>query len=155
MSNTILDLLEPTAIKLNLDVKDSSEVIKTLGNLLFETGYVKASFIEAACMREQQLPTGLPLEGRINAAIPHTDVEHVNKAGLSMATLASPVIFKNMVSPEESVPVQLVFVLALDKPKAQVEMLMEIAKVLQNSTTIEKLMVAKNYQDIQSAFSGT
>jgi galactitol PTS system EIIA component len=154
MTNVILDLLEPTAISLNLNAHDSKEVISTLGGLLCKAGYVKDTFVDAALEREQHLPTGLPLEGDINAAIPHTDVVHVNKAGLSMATLKSPVVFKNMVSPDESVPVQLVFVLALDQPKAQVEMLMEIAKVLQNPTTINKLMKANNYQDVQSAFSG-
>jgi galactitol PTS system EIIA component len=154
MPNIILQLLEPSAIKLHLDASDSQSVITTLGGLLYKAGYVKDSFPKAAWEREQHLPTGLPLSGDVNAAIPHTDVVHVNKPGLSMATLKKPVIFKNMVSPEESVPVQLVFVLALDQPKAQVEMLMEIAKVLQNPKTIESLMKSNNYQDVQSALSG-
>ncbi len=154
MVNVILDLLEPSAVQLNLDAHNSREVISTLGNLLLKAGYVNDTFVDAAWEREQHLPTGLPLGGDVNAAIPHTDVVHVKKAGLSMATLKSPVTFKNMVSPEENVPVRLVFVLALDKPKAQVEMLMEIANVLQNPETIDKLMHAKNYTDVRSAFAG-
>ena len=153
MANIILELLEPSAIKLNLEANNSEEVICTLGELLLSAGYVKNTFMNAACERERILPTGLPLEGEINAAIPHTDVEHVIKAGLSMATLKNPVVFQNMISPLEEVPVQLVFVLALDQPKGQVEMLMQIAKVLQNGETINKLMHANTYSDVQSAFA--
>ncbi len=90
------------------------------------------------------MPTGLPLGGIINAAIPHTDVEHVHKAGVAMATLAQPVIFQNMVNPTEGVEVRIVFLLALDQPKSQIEMLQEIAGVLQNPNLIEGLVSAKS-----------
>ncbi|NTU75392.1 MAG: PTS sugar transporter subunit IIA [Anaerolineaceae bacterium] len=150
MTNILQRLLDPAAIQLNLDAETSSDVINCLGNKLFAAGYVRDTFVQAALTRESKLPTGLPLDGEINAAIPHTDCEHVFKAGLAMATLTKPVIFQNMISPEESVPVRLVFVLALDHPKAQVEMLMEVAGVLQNKELIEKLMQATTNDEVQS-----
>ena len=153
MSERILNLLEPSAVRLHSEAQDKTEVLTELGNLLFQTGYVRESFVEAALQRESQMPTGLPLEGRYNAAIPHTECEHVLKAGLALATLAKPVIFQNMIQPEEGVPVQLVILMALDQPKSQVEMLQEIAGVLQDSLVIEKLMAAKDFQDIQKAFT--
>ena len=153
MSERILNLLEPSAVRLHSEAQDKTEVLTELGNLLFQTGYVRESFVEAALQRESQLPTGLPLEGKYNAAIPHTECEHVLKAGLALATLARPVIFQNMIQPEEGVPVQLVILMALDQPKSQVEMLQEIAGVLQNALVIEKLMEARDFQDIQKAFT--
>ena len=153
MSERILNLLEPSAVRLHSEAQDKTEVLTELGNLLFQTGYVRESFVEAALQRESQMPTGLPLEGRYNAAIPHTECEHVIKAGLALATLAKPVIFQNMIQPEEGVPVQLVILMALDQPKSQVEMLQEIAGVLQNALVIEKLMEARDFQDIQKAFT--
>jgi len=153
MSERILNILEPGAVRLHSEAKDKTEVLTELGNLLFQTGYVRESFVEAALQRESQLPTGLPLEGKYNAAIPHTECEHVIKAGLALATLAKPVIFQNMIQPEEGVPVQLVILMALDQPKSQVEMLQEIAGVLQNSLVIEKLMEARDFKDIQKAFT--
>ena len=153
MSERILNLLEPSAVRLHSEAQDKTEVLTELGNLLFQTGYVRESFVEAALQRESQMPTGLPLEGRYNAAIPHTECEHVLKAGLALATLAKPVIFQNMIQPEEGVPVQLVILMALDQPKSQVEMLQEIAGVLQNALVIEKLMEARDFQDIQKAFT--
>ena len=149
----ILDFLVPGSVALHYAAADSKDVIAHLGKLLFEAGYVRETFVEAALDRESRLPTGLPLSGDVNAAIPHTEVEHVRKSGLAMATLSAPVTFQNMVSPEDAVPCQLVFVMALDQPKAQIEMLQEIAMVLQNPAIIQRLMSAGDFEEIRAAFS--
>jgi galactitol PTS system EIIA component len=149
----ILDFLVPGSVALHYKAADSKDVIAHLGKLLFDAGYVRETFVEAALDRESRLPTGLPLNGDVNAAIPHTEVEHVLKPGLAMATLATPVTFQNMVSPEEAVPCQLVFVMALDQPKAQIEMLQELAVVLQNPAIIEYLMSANDFEDVRTALS--
>jgi PTS system galactitol-specific IIA component len=148
----ILDFLVPSSVSLHYEASHSTDVITHLGKLLFEAGYVRETFVEAALDRESRLPTGLPLSGNINAAIPHTEVEHVMKPGLAMATLTAPVTFQNMISPEEVVPVQLVFVMALDQPKAQIEMLQEIAVILQSPATIESLMSATTFEDVRATF---
>lgn len=149
----ILDFLVPSSVALHYPAGASKDVITHLGKLLFDAGYVRESFVEAALDRESRLPTGLPLSGDVNAAIPHTEVEHVLKPGLAMATLSAPVTFQNMVSPEEAVPCQLVFVMALDQPKAQIEMLQEIAGILQNPAVIQSLMLASNFEEVQATFS--
>jgi len=148
MSNKMLDLIVPDAVCLQLDAKDSTEVIRTLGGKLYEAGLVKDSFVDAALSRESELPTGLPLGAAYNAAIPHTDVEHVNKPALAVATLKNKVSFRNMVDPDDRVEVKLVILMALDKPKAQVEMLQEIALVLQNAATIEGMVQASSVEEL-------
>lgn len=150
MSN-LTNLLEEKAIILNLKAKSSDEVIKLLGNRLKDNGYVHTSFIQGALDRETRLPTGLPLSGKINAAIPHTEVQHVIKAGLALATLSNEVSFNNMIDPSEEVPVRLVFLMALSQPHEQVSMLQEIASVLQNEDTINKLIDSKNVNQILQA----
>ncbi len=149
----ILDFLVPGSVALHYAASDSEDVISHLGRLLFDAGYVRDSFVDAALDRESRLPTGLPLSGGVNAAIPHTEVEHVLKPGLAMATLSAPVTFQNMVSPEEAVPCQLVFVMALDQPKAQIEMLQEIAGILQNPTIINSLMKANDFEEVRETLS--
>jgi galactitol PTS system EIIA component len=149
----ILDFLVPSSVALHYPADDSKDVITHLGKLLFDAGYVRESFVDAALDRESRLPTGLPLSGDVNAAIPHTEVEHVLKPGLAMATLSAPVTFQNMVSPEEAVPCQLVFVMALDQPKAQIEMLQEIAGILQNPAVIQSLMQANDFGEVRATFS--
>jgi mannitol/fructose-specific phosphotransferase system IIA component (Ntr-type) len=56
-----------------------------------------------------------------------------------------------MVATDEEVKVSLVFVMALDQPKAQIDMLREIAGVLQRPEVISKLMEAENYKDVRAA----
>jgi PTS system galactitol-specific IIA component len=155
MANNIVKLLEPSAVKLNITAEDSKDVVTQLGNLLYKSGYVKETFSEAALAREKEMPTGLPLMGNYNAAIPHTDVEHVYKPALALATLTEPITFQNMIAPEEPVPVQLVILMALDKPKAQVEMLQEIAGVLQDTEIINRLMNAKTYDEVREILSAS
>ena len=62
-------LLVKSAIVLNYPAKDAEDVVTELGRCLFEAGYVRDSFVQAALERERSLPTGLPLLGGINAAI--------------------------------------------------------------------------------------
>lgn len=149
----ILDLLVPSSVALHYTAADSKGVITHLGKCLFDAGYVRDTFVDAALDRESRLPTGLPLSGDVNAAIPHTEVEHVMKPGLAMATLSTPVIFQNMISPQEAVPCQLVFVMALDQPKAQIEMLQEIAGILQNPAVIIDLMSANDFEAVRAVLS--
>jgi len=130
MSKIIAELLYPSCVLLNRTYENSEEIIRAVSAELFKAGFVKDTFAQAAIERERSLPTGLPLVGGINAAIPHTEIEHVFKPALGLVTLAKEVNFQNMVSPTETVPVRMVFVLALEQPKAQIEMLQEIASVL-------------------------
>jgi PTS system galactitol-specific IIA component len=145
---SIVHFLRPEAISLQLEARSSEEVIRTLGTSLFQLGCVKENFVEATLKREANMPTGLPLSGDVNAAIPHVDIEYVNQSALALATLQRPVIFHNMVEPEEDVPVRLVIMLALDQPKLQIETLQEVAEILQKPAVIDILMAARTTGDI-------
>ncbi len=149
----IKDYLHPEVIILQMDAETSEDVIRQLGGKLLKLGFVKEDFIEATLERERNLPTGLPLGGNINAAIPHVDIEYVNKSALGLATLKHPVVFYNMVENDVEVPCQLVIMLALDQPKSQVEMLQSVAEVLQSPDVIEELMAARNPEEIFAALS--
>lgn len=144
----LVKLLVKSAIILDYPAKDAEDVITELGKRLYEAGYVKESFVRGALERETTMPTGLPLLGEYNAAIPHTDIEHVLMPGVAFATLTQPVNFYNMALPEEEVAVSMVFLLALDQPKAQIGMLQEIAGILQKPEVIENLVNASDSEDV-------
>lgn len=143
--------LDAKAISLNLDATSSEDVIRELGGKLYDLGFVKEGFVEATLEREANMPTGLELMGDVNAAIPHVDIEYVNKPALGLATLANEVVFKSMVDRETDVPVRLVIMLALDQPKSQIEMLQNVAGLLQSPETIQALMNAKTPEEIYLA----
>lgn len=147
----IKKFLDSKAITLNLDAGSSEDVIRELGGKLYDLGFVKDGFVEATLEREANMPTGLELMGDVNAAIPHVDIEYVNKSALGLATLKSPVSFKSMIDREKDVPVQLVIMLALDQPKSQIEMLQNVAGLLQSPDTIQALMAAKTPEEIYLA----
>jgi PTS system galactitol-specific IIA component len=144
----ISQLLVPQAVLIHNDALNSKTIIQRLGEKLFQMGFVNDGFIEATLAREASMPTGLPLGGDFNAALPHVDLAYVHKPALALATLQQPVIFHHMVMPEEEVPVQLVIMLALDQPKSQIEMLQEIAELLQKPEVVSGLMAAENTRDI-------
>jgi len=149
----ISEFLQPEAISLHLEAQSSEDVIRALGTRLLQLGYVKDDFIEATLKREASMPTGLPLGGEINAAIPHVDIEYVNRSALALATLKQPVPFYNMVEIDEVVPVQLVIMLALDKPKSQIEMLQTVSGILQQPELIERIMKASTSAEVLALLS--
>jgi PTS system galactitol-specific IIA component len=149
----IKDFLPDEAIILNMEASTSEEVIRQLGGKLLELGFVKDDFVAATIEREANMPTGLPLGGEYNAAIPHVDIEYVNKSALGLATLKEPVVFYNMIENDVEVPCKLVIMLALDKPKSQVEMLQSVAEILQKPEIIEELIFAQTVEEIQTALS--
>ncbi len=153
MNMNIKEFLHEKAVILGSEATSSEEVIRTLGGKLCDLGYVKDNFVEAALEREANMPTGLPLGGEYNAAIPHVDIEYVNHSALGLATLKEDVVFYNMVESNEVVPCRLVIMLALDTPKSQIEMLQSVAAILQNPDTIRKLVNAKTTEEVFSALS--
>jgi len=149
----IKEHLAEDAILIGLKASSSEEVIRALGEKLRNLGFVKENFIEAALKREQNMPTGLPLGGEYNAAIPHVDIEFVNQPALGLATLKQDVVFYNMVENDQEVPCRLVIMLALDQPKSQIEMLQSVAAVLQDQETVSKLVSAETKEEIFSLLS--
>lgn len=124
------------------------EIIQSLGNKLHDFGYVKNSYVPAVIKREGIFPTGLPL-GNINVAIPHTDVEHVNRPAIAVATLAHPVTFGNMGDPGNKLEVSIVFLLAMKEPHAQVDLLQNLVETFQNPEVLENLLGATDSKEIE------
>jgi PTS system galactitol-specific IIA component len=142
------ELLDPQAICLHSSATNAEEIITDLGRRLFHLGCVKDGFVAATLKREADMPTGLPLGGEINAAIPHVDVEFVNRSALALATLDQSIVFRNMVDSDEEVPVRLVIMLALDQPKSQIEMLQEVSNILQHPEVVAQLVLANSSKQI-------
>jgi galactitol PTS system EIIA component len=146
----VLDFLKREAVCTQVEAKTSEEVIRLLGGKLYRLGYVKDGFIEATLQREANLPTGLPLGGEFNAALPHVDIEYVNKPALALASLIEPVVFHNMVDADEEVSVRLVIMLALDQPKSQITMLQEVSLIFQQPEIVRQLTEATTPEQVLS-----
>lgn len=135
-------------IVVNMEAGDRVEVIRRLGGLLFQHGYVKETYVQAVLDREVVFPTGLQTN-LLGMAIPHTDTEHVIKPALAIATLANPVIFQAMGSPETEIPVTIVMMLAISDPKAVIPVLRSVLFILEKNETLEALTQATNVLEIK------
>lgn len=148
MSNKLMDILEPQAVMLGVQASTSEEVIRLLADRLQSLGYVKDSFADAVIMREQSMPTGLPLEREENVAVPHTDPEHVVKAGIALATLSKPVAFGNMEDPDDKLAIGTVFLLAINDKDRQIDTLQQIMAVIQSPQALDALKQARTVAQI-------
>ncbi|GFO85931.1 PTS sugar transporter subunit IIA [Anaerostipes butyraticus] len=129
-----------------LEAKNSDEIFEALGGELVKQGYCKESYVQALKDREAEFPTGINM-GEKGVAIPHTDVSHVNKKGIAIATLKEPVSFIEMGTDDEYVKAQVIFMLAVDE-KGHLELLQAILGILQDQETLTKLTEAKDAEEI-------
>lgn len=147
----IKGLFNEELIILNLEAKDDKDAIRQLANRLFKAGYVKESFIEAIIEREANYPTGLS-SGDMGVAIPHTDATHVNKAALAIGILKEPVKFHMMGMPEESVSVNIIFMMAIDEPSKHLEMLKTLMTIFQQNDLLNRMRKARKFEEIANIF---
>lgn len=140
-------MLDLDLIELKLKAKSSQEVIEKLGSLMLSKGYVLDSYVDAVLAREETLPTGLPIDG-FSVAIPHTDSGHVNESTIAIATLEEPVEFNMMIDPTQKTKVQLVFLLAVKNPNAQVQLLKTLMSVFQNKELLMNLQKASSKEEV-------
>ena len=143
----IWEELDKSVIVPDLEAETWEDVMKSLGQKLIDEGYTKESYIDALLTREKDFPTGLDIEG-LGVAIPHTDVSHVNKAGIAIGVLKKPVTFIQMGSDDEEIGVKLVFMLAVTDPNAHIDELQRIVEIIQDKDVLEKLFTVTDKDTI-------
>ncbi len=143
----ISEFLHEELIVTNLKVESKEDLFKVLYEKLYNSGFVKESFLDGIKSREEKFPTGLQLN-KYGVALPHTDPEHVISPAIAVATLAKPVIFKDMAASSNDLEVNVVFMLALKEAHSQVEMLQKLAYLIQNDSQLEMIVHAKNGEEI-------
>ena len=143
----IWEELKDTLITVDLEAESYEEVMEQLGGILIREGYCKESYVNALITREKEFPTGLDVDG-VGVAIPHTDVSHVNKAGIAIGVLKKPVTFVQMGSDDENVEVGLVFMLAVVNPNEHIDQLQRIIAVIQDKEVLSKIQKVKDTKQI-------
>ncbi|ONI44248.1 PTS fructose transporter subunit IIA [Candidatus Epulonipiscioides gigas] len=139
--------LENNLIHINVNAITIAQIMEKVGRNFIKEGYCKKSFVEALITREIEFPTALDIDG-IGVAIPHTDISHVNKAKISIATLKQPITFTHMGTDDEAVDVSLIFMLAINEPNAHIDKIQQIISIIQDKQVLENLLNAKNKQAI-------
>jgi len=151
MASILYRYFDPQALCLRISARTAEEVITQLAAKLEKIGAVKSSYRAAVVSREAEIPTGLPLAPDFAVAVPHTDREHVLRAGFALGTLTEPVPFRSMENPDEELPVRVVFALAITDKNEQIDMLQAVAELLQDPPTIRRIADATSASEILAA----
>lgn len=132
----------------NQDTQDL--VLKDTYDELLKSGYVKGNFLGHIIEREHNFPTGLSTKtlgkNLPNIAIPHTEGEFVNKRLIVPVSLTNPVIFNNMIKPQEKLEVKFLFMLLDTHPDGQAKLLSLVMDFLAK-TSEKELKNLFNFKD--------
>ncbi len=140
--------LREDLIFIDLDLNSREELINYMSDQMMKAGKVKGSYGNAVIERELVYPTGLNT-GEIKVAIPHTDPIHVKSAGIAVATLKKSIEFKNMEDPNQNIDVDMVFMLAVANPEAQVPLLVKLMGVFSDKELLRKIKESKTKDEIK------
>ena len=147
-----MDWTSPSLIETKLEAADSTQVIESLGSLLFDQGFVRDTFIQAVLDREKVFATGLPTS-EIQVAIPHADVEHVLRSAIAIGVLSNPVEFGEMGNPDGTVQASIVFMLAVKQSDSLVSLLQNLVGIFQDPTILHQILEAPDRESIAALIS--
>lgn len=136
-------------IAFDLQAKNAKEVIDLLSGSMYAQGLVSAEYGAQTWARELEHPTGLPTKP-FCIAFPHADAQGVNRSALGVAVMHQPVKFQNMADPDESLDVELIFMLANRDPEEQIQTLRNLAVLFGQP---EKLVELRNQVTLKGAAS--
>lgn len=123
------------------------EIFEQVYEQALELGWVRSDFLERIKQREEIFPTGIQLE-KYGAAIPHTDAECILTEFVAVITNKKPVQFNSMEDRNQKVTTDIVFILGLNQPHAQLEMLQSLMELLQNDNILEEVLAAKDSEQL-------
>lgn len=120
------------------EYKDYEDLLSHITETLVSKNYVEKEFEEALIIREKEFPTGLQLDGYA-VAIPHGGSQYVKKDFVSVVTLRNPIFMNRMDNPEESLEIDILFILGFGKSETHLQVLKELMGLIQNPKVIEEL----------------
>lgn len=143
-------MIDPELCLVRIEARSAEEVVRALATRLLAKGHVRPTFEKAALAREKRSPTGLPFPGAA-IALPHAEPEHVVSPAIAVATLAAPVLFRQMGSPATKLSVALVVMPAFSAKEQAGAGLAGLIERLQDPSLRDALVRASDAAAIVSA----
>lgn len=136
-------LLRKDLIRVHGVFSSRDEALRTTAEEFVAAGVAKDSYPQAILDREKVYPTGLPAVA-FGIAISHCDTEHVIESAIGVTVLDKPVEFEMMGGmPGGPLKVEIIFMLAIKDPNAQVPTLQKMMAVIQNKELLEDIKAAE------------
>ncbi|MBG9983144.1 PTS sugar transporter subunit IIA [Aerococcaceae bacterium DSM 111020] len=138
------------------DGGDLEKVLYPIVENLTEKNLVHTDFLNNLLLRESNYPTALdlsPINKKYhNIAIPHTESEYVNDSRIIIVQLRKPIKMNNMINPEETLEVKMLFMLLNNNPEKQASLLADVMDFF-NQMPEDKIMELFNSSNIEEILS--
>lgn len=145
--DTLNNYINKDLLFLDLEVNSQEDLLRYMAKELNRRENVNEEFIKKVIEREKKFPTGLQIE-EIGVAIPHSDVEYVNEPAVALAVLKNPINFYSMEDGKKIIPINVVFMLAVDDGNKQLKLLQEIMGLIQSKETLKNIIEADTKEEI-------
>lgn len=141
------DLIRPELVKIGVKAKDWQEAILAAGKLLVDANAVDDRFPPAMIRVAEEFGPYIVIAPGV--ALPHARPEDgVIKASIAIARLKEPVEFGNA----DNDPVFLLVALAAIDHEQHIQGLSQVANILGDDESLEKLRTAKTEQELRAIF---
>lgn len=143
------EYLKKELVFYDLSVADKGEFFTILSQKACSLGKVTDEFEVNVKKREDNFPTGIQLED-FAVAIPHTDAEYVKEEFIAVAVFKEPVKFSSMEDASAILDVRAAFMLGLNQPHSQLEVLTELMGIFQNKETMAKIINSSSKEELEN-----
>lgn len=141
--------LDEELVSLDVNVPSAEAAIRESGKLLLRAGLVEETYIDAMVASFQNNGPYIVLAPHI--AIPHARPEDgVKEACISLVKLERPIPFGHTTND----PITLVFALGASSSEEHLTLLQKLVTLLTDSQNVERLMIAKQYREIEQMIGG-
>lgn len=130
------------------DALDKYDLIKQMSKMLTDRKMVDNNYGEFVIEREDVYPTGIYCQP-VSVAIPHSEKGEIYQSSIVVAKLLNSMTFKRMDCPQEDVEVKIVFMLAVNRNKEQLKMLVKLMGMVQNSELMNKISNSKDCSTLE------
>lgn len=145
---SLKDFFVPELLFYNMEANDKSDYFTKMSNKAEKLGYVNDQFQVNVKKREETFPTGIQLE-EFAVAIPHTDAEYVNKEFIAVSVFDKPVKFASMEDADAVLEVKMAFMLGLNQPHSQLEVLTQLMTLIQDNEKVRELIEAGSKEELE------
>lgn len=137
------DFIDESVIFINKTYASQQELFEDIYKVVLEKNFVREDFLKRVQAREEEFPTGIQLEN-MGVAIPHTDSECIQREFVAISTLEQPILFQRMDDKNKSTAVTIVFLLGLNQPHTQLNMLQTLMGLIQDENKLKTISDSKN-----------
>lgn len=139
----LANFLTSDCIELNVSCGDWKEAVKAGTDLLLKRGDVESGYLDAIIRHHEEIGPYMVVAPGIMLAHARPE-EGVRKVGLSLVTLARPIVFGN----ETNDPVKLIVTLATTGNEAHLSLLGALMELLSNEADMRRILTASEVGEV-------